>query len=182
MLSYMYTNSIAVDTQTGKPSSLVQSVLQIDQDINDTSLELSKTRSSIILTLDQLMRTYNDCIEQCIKILEQAKLGVVSRAARAQARHLALVAEGFEGKLRIMHFDVLDQLYDPETLTAIEKYKAHLKNVRIKLLQRQKIAQDELENYASSGQQMKAMVGEYGKTLREIEIATKDIRKLGVDI
>jgi len=181
-LARVLTFLLVDDGQSKAATSLAQFVSQLSLNINDKSLELSKTRSFIISTLDELIKTYNDCIEQCIKILEQAKLGVVSRAARAQARHLALVAEGFEGKLQIMHFDVLDQLYDPETLMAIERYKSHLKNVRIKLLQRQKIAQDELDSYTSSGQHMKTMVGEYGRMVRSIEAVNKDLRKLGAGI
>ncbi|KAK6504856.1 hypothetical protein TWF481_006792 [Arthrobotrys musiformis] len=130
------------------------------------------------LRLTTLLRTQ---ISTTIKLIEQTKHGLSSRAQKSQARHLALVSESLEGKIKIMYFEQLDRMYDDDTTGALAFYKEHLEDVKIRLKKQARKAEGELEEYEGFGEGVKRDVVRYAKVLDELESVKGEIRRLDGD-
>ncbi|KAF3911409.1 hypothetical protein ABW20_dc0103059 [Dactylellina cionopaga] len=120
-------------------------------------------------------------ISSLIKLIEQTKHGITSRAQKTQAKHLSLVSESLEGKVKIMYFEQLDKIYDDDTIGSLEFYHEHLEDAKIRLKKREKGLEEELLEYEGFGEQVKRDVGKYAKILEEIERTKLDIKRLGGD-
>lgn len=62
--------------------------------------ELPAARRRMAMTAAEVLAARAALIEQVVILLERAKHGALARAAKAQADHLATVAEGMEGKIQ----------------------------------------------------------------------------------
>lgn len=58
------------------------------------------------ITAAEVLAARAALIEQVVILLERAKHGALARAAKAQADHLATVAEGMEGKVQYVTYKV----------------------------------------------------------------------------
>lgn len=61
--------------------------------------ELPAARRELAATAAQLMSVRAEVLERMVIILERAKHGALARAVRTRAEHLAVVAQGIEGKV-----------------------------------------------------------------------------------
>jgi diphthamide biosynthesis protein 3 len=61
--------------------------------------ELPAARRKLAATAAQVVALRAGVLERSVVILERAKYGALARATRAKAEHLAIVAQGVEGKL-----------------------------------------------------------------------------------
>lgn len=61
--------------------------------------ELPAARREMAATAAQLMSVRAAVLERMIVVLERAKHGALARAVKARAEHLAIVAQGIEGKV-----------------------------------------------------------------------------------
>ncbi|KAF3313799.1 hypothetical protein TWF173_005630 [Orbilia oligospora] len=130
------------------------------------------------LHLTTLLRTQ---ISTTIKLIEQTKHGLSSRAQKSQAKHLALVSESLEGKVKIMYFEQLDRIYDDDTTGALAFYKEHLEDVKVRLKKQGRKAEGELEEYEGFGEGVKRDVVRYAKVLDELERVTLEVQRLEGD-
>ncbi|KAK6359448.1 hypothetical protein TWF696_000606 [Orbilia brochopaga] len=135
----------------------------------------SLRRSTALADLHRLL------LSTTIQLIERQKHGIPSRAAKAQARHLALVADSLDGKLRIMHLEALERTYDPDTNATLAFYKEHLEDAKTRLRRRAARAEGELSEYEGFGEQMKRDVERYAALLEELDRTKADIRRLGGD-
>ncbi|KAF3933371.1 hypothetical protein ABW19_dt0205215 [Dactylella cylindrospora] len=120
-------------------------------------------------------------ITTLIRLIEQTKHGITARATKTQAKHLSLVSESLEGKVKIMQYEALERMYDADTTDALEFYKEHLEDVKTRLKGRMRKAEGELEEYRGFGEGEEARKGvvRYAKLLEEIERTRKEVRRLG---
>ncbi|CEJ62371.1 hypothetical protein PMG11_10872 [Penicillium brasilianum] len=148
--------------------------------------ELPAARRELAATAAQLMSVRAEVLERMVVVLERAKHGALARAVRARAEHLAVVAQGIEGKVEVLKLETAAALYTPETLDALEKYRVHLRDTTARLDERQAVAVEELKQYHieesgvdGDGGALVEIASRYGDLLREVENVRMEIARLG---
>ncbi|EAW10501.1 uncharacterized protein ACLA_049730 [Aspergillus clavatus NRRL 1] len=158
--------------------------------------ELPAARTKMATTAAEVLATRAEILEQTVVLLERAKHGALSRATKAKAEHLSMVAQGAEAKLSIMKYDIAGTIYTPEVIAALTRYRQHLQETRKRLEEKEKRTLAELEAYEgvdsagidssrpSRGIQhfesgpMKEIARRYGSLIKEIEAVKLEIRRL----
>ncbi|KAI9849012.1 MAG: hypothetical protein M1837_005903 [Sclerophora amabilis] len=149
----------------------------------DSHEQLAAQRIKLTTTACAVLDAHVRLFEAIIRVLEQTKHGSVARNVKAQAEHLAVVAESMEAKLRLMKHDALSAIYTEEVRTALTRYEDHLQDTDVRMRQRQKTAEEELARYASKGgDDMKDIVARYDGVLKETEAIRMDIKRLGGEV
>lgn len=65
--------------------------------------ELPTARKQMAATAAEVLAMRAQVLERTVVLLERAKHGALSRAMKSKAEHLATVAQGIEGKLKLVH-------------------------------------------------------------------------------
>ena len=88
----------------------------------------------------------------------------------------------------VTKLDILGKLHTPETVSALENYRRHLRTVSVKLEERRAAAVAELEGYGADGDgesgkgretgQVGDIAQQYGKLVKEIEAVKMEIGRL----
>jgi diphthamide biosynthesis protein 3 len=84
----------------------------------------------------------------------------------------------------VTKLDILAQIYSPETIAALDRYRQHLGDVRERLEERQALVSEELKAYDVDGRggqetgSMAEVVQRYGELIREVEAVKVEIRRL----
>lgn len=137
-------------------------------------------------------------LERTVVLLERAKHGALARATKAKAEHLATVAQGVEGKLKfafpffsscqsetnlnsVMKFDISSAIYTPETISALTRYRQHLRATRERLEERRELAMEELDSYNAESRGSGPLVQiarQYGDLIKEMETVWMEISRL----
>ncbi|KAI9777096.1 MAG: hypothetical protein M1839_009052 [Geoglossum umbratile] len=153
-------------------STLRQTLLSQQDSLSTNHLSLTATSCTVL-------STHRNLLETIIRTLEQTKHGSVARGARAHAEHLSIVAESMDAKLKILEHEALREIYPPAVQSALKNYEEHLRDMRRRLKERERKAEEEVGRYEGKGVDMKVLVARYGGLLREIEATRGDIRRLG---
>ncbi|TPX25734.1 hypothetical protein DIZ76_011191 [Coccidioides immitis] len=157
------------------------------------SVDLPAAQRQLAVTGAEVLSAHTRVMERMIQVLERTKHGSLARAGKARAEYLAAVAEGLDGKVRIMQQDILSSIYTPETLSALQSYRRYLHDTRVQLEEREKKALQELETYEVANNSSRAggdsrgtragALGDipkrYGSLIREVEAVRMEIRRLG---
>ncbi|KZF19938.1 hypothetical protein L228DRAFT_31640 [Xylona heveae TC161] len=163
--------------------SLISSLPQELATRRAETLEKQESLLSQRLALGQLacriLEAHKEYLETIIRFLEQSKHGNFSRGLKAQAEHLAALADIMDGKLQILESDAISQIYTPDVQSALCHYYNHLKDTITRLQQRRKTANEILGQYESAGPGMNEIASKYGQFQKEIEAARADIQRLG---
>lgn len=137
--------------------------------------ELPVARRKMAATAAEVVAVRARVLERTVVTLERAKHGALARATKAKAEHLAVVAQGVEGKLeyvlpfrvsafslaviflvglvffndldRVTKLEIAATLYTPETLAALSRYRQHLRQTKERLQHRRKMTIQELRAY-----------------------------------
>ncbi|EKV04888.1 zf-CSL-domain-containing protein [Penicillium digitatum] len=109
--------------------------------------ELPVARRKMAATAAEVVAVRARVLERTVVTLERAKHGALARATKAKAEHLAVVAQGVEGKLEVTKLEIAATLYTPETLAALARYRQHLRQTRERLQHRRKMTVQELRAY-----------------------------------
>lgn len=85
----------------------------------------------------------------------------------------------------VMKLDILAQVYTPETIAALGRYRQHLGDVRERLAERQTLASEELQAYdgreggsKQATEPMDEIVQRYVALVKEVEAVKKEISRL----
>jgi len=105
--------------------------------------------------------------------------GALQKGTLAKATYLGLLAESMRGKVGVVRFDVLGEVYDEEAIGALDNYRVHLTDTNLRLVARKRVAEGELERYGAAGADMVGLVEKYAALLRGVESVGRDIRRLG---
>lgn len=174
---------------------------------------LPEARRDVAATAAKLMAVRAGILERMVVVLERAKHGALARAVRARAEHLAVVAQGIEGKVeyvpvpllilslsmvvlggtfcrlvltcrRVAKLEIAATLYTPETVAALERYRAHLGDARARLEEQRGLAAEELGRYgdvggSGDGGALVEIARRYGELVREVESVRMEIARLG---
>ncbi|RHZ50065.1 uncharacterized protein CDV56_103197 [Aspergillus thermomutatus] len=109
--------------------------------------QIPAARARMAITAAKVLATRAEILKQTVVLLERVKHGALSRATKAKAEHLALVAQGVEAKLSIMKLDTAATIYTPEVVTALDRYRQHLRETRERLEEKQGNVLEELKAY-----------------------------------
>ncbi|KAI9839579.1 MAG: hypothetical protein M1819_002205 [Sarea resinae] len=139
-------------------------------------------RIELVNLATKVLAAHRELQETTIRVLEQTKHGSVSRAAKARAEHLAVVAEGMDAKLRLTKQDALNSIYTPPVRSALKNYLVHLQDSESRLEQRRAAAERELQRYEAAGDDMDEITARYATFLKEMEEVAADIKRLGGNI
>ncbi|KAF7177028.1 hypothetical protein CNMCM7691_004569 [Aspergillus felis] len=167
---------------------------------NLRQIQLSRipaARARMAITAAKVLETRAEILKHTVVLLERVKHGALSRATKAKAEHLALVAQGVEAKLSIMKLDTAATLYTPEVVAALDRYRQHLRETRERLEEKQgKVleglkayegvdseahepsARNEKEHFESGP--MREIARRYGSLIKEIEAVKLEIQRLSV--
>ncbi|GES61794.1 zf-CSL-domain-containing protein [Aspergillus terreus] len=158
------------------------------QRLRETQLsDLPAARARMAATAAEVLAMRTAVLERTVTLLERAKHGALARATKAKAEHLAMVAQGVEGKLSVMQLEISNTIHTPEVTAALGRYREHLQNVRARLEERRVKAQEELDAYAAADSDASRHVGSgpvreiarrYGALLKEMEDVRMEIQTL----
>ncbi|KAL5046833.1 hypothetical protein BDW71DRAFT_60246 [Aspergillus fruticulosus] len=150
--------------------------------------ELAVARARMAATAAEVLAMRALILERTLTLLERAKHGAMARATKAKAEHLATVARGVEGKLRVMRLDALAAIHTPEVNAALSNYCQHLRDARARLKERRRFALEELKAYedvdsstirgAAKSRHVIEIARRYGSLVREIEDVKSEIQRL----
>ncbi|GAB1192306.1 hypothetical protein APSETT444_001497 [Aspergillus pseudonomiae] len=155
--------------------------------------ELPAARTRMAATAGEVLATRAAVLERTVVLLERAKHGALARATKAKAEHLATVARGVEGKLRMTKLDICATIHTPETIAALSRYRQHLQGTRERLVERKASALEELNAYEvddsgvndravtrgrSATGPIREITRQYGDLIREIEDVRSEIERL----
>ncbi|RPB00984.1 hypothetical protein L873DRAFT_1827357 [Choiromyces venosus 120613-1] len=105
--------------------------------------------------------------------------GSMRKGVLAKATYLSLLAESMRGKVGVVRFDALGEVYDEEAVGALENYRVHLTDTNLRLVARKRVVEGELERYNAAGADMRGLVERYAALLRGVESVVRDIKRLG---
>ncbi|KAL5001959.1 hypothetical protein BDV10DRAFT_140796 [Aspergillus recurvatus] len=150
--------------------------------------ELAAARSRLAARAAEVLAMRASILERTVTLLERTKHGAMARATKAKAEHLATVARGVEGKLRVMRLDALAAIHTPEVNAALSRYCQHLRDTRARLEERRRFALEELKAYedvdsstirgAAKSGPIVEIARQYGSLVREIEDVKSEIQRL----
>ena len=139
--------------------------------------DLAATRLDITHESGKVHELYRQVLTSSIRLLEQEIHGSVSRASKAKADYLAVVAEGMAKKLGIQHQQLLSQVYSNDLQEVLHERSEELsredRSIRRKLDQ----AQEKLQQYRA-GRGMEGMADEYAEILSETARVREEITRL----
>ncbi|KAJ6017140.1 hypothetical protein N7451_000519 [Penicillium sp. IBT 35674x] len=153
--------------------------------------ELPSARRQMASTAAEVLSVQAQVMERTVILLERVKHGALARATKARAEHLAVVAQGVEGKLEVTKLEVAATLYTPETLSALGRYQQHLRETRARLDERSEIAIEELRRYGDvegaasesasidRSSTFAEIARRYGVLAKEVERVKLEIARLG---
>lgn len=84
-----------------------------------------------------------------------------------------------DAKLQIMSLETRAQIYTPEAQAALNKYKEHLVDTRVRLGERERVARIRLGEYEGGGEAVREVARRYAGVLKKMETVRGDIRRLG---
>ncbi|CAG8079206.1 unnamed protein product [Penicillium olsonii] len=147
-------------------------------------VEIPAARRKMAVTAAEVVALQTRILERTVVILERAKYGALARATRAKADHLAIVAQGVEGKLEITKLEIGAMIYSPETVAALSRYKVHLGDVAEHLEERKNTAIADLKALGDpelcdlDGGTLDDIKSRYGTLAREVELVKGEIAQL----
>ncbi|CAG8277465.1 unnamed protein product [Penicillium salamii] len=147
-------------------------------------VEVPAARRKMAVTAAEVIALQTHILERTVVILERAKYGALARATRAKADHLAIVAQGVEGKLEVTKLEIGAMIYSPETVAALSRYKMHLVETAERLEELRKAATADLKALGDpdlcglDGGALDDIKSRYGTLAREVELVKAEIAQL----
>lgn len=139
--------------------------------------ELAAARLEVNHEITQVHDLYKQILASSIRLLEQTIHGSVSRASKAKAEYLAIVAEGMAKKLGIQHQQLLSQLYSGDLQEELQERSAEMAREERSATRKCGEASEKLEQYRA-GRGMEDMADEYAAILSETARVREEIARL----
>ena len=159
------------------PTKTPEALAELSKTVAAYKTDLAATRLDITHESGKVHELYRQVLTNTIRLLEQEIHGSVSRASKAKADYLAVVAEGMAKKLGIQHQQLLSQVYSNDLQEVLQQRSEELsredRNIRRKL----DLAQEKLQQYRA-GRGMEGMANEYAEILSETARVREEITRL----
>ncbi|KAI9837637.1 MAG: hypothetical protein M1838_004779 [Thelocarpon superellum] len=152
--------------------------------IAELETDISRSRTSIANTTSSILELYTALLERSIRILEQTKLGTMTRGVKAQSTHLAAVAQALDSKMLISKAETESQIYTPAARNALQSYSGHLQRTQTLLHERIQAATSLLRQYqgvSGGGEgegEMMPLVARYKALLEDGAALKADLARL----
>jgi hypothetical protein len=146
---------------------------------------LQRSREALAARQTDVARLSIRCLgvyNSIVRFLTSHPLPALQKAVVAKSAPLAIVTESMAGKLRVLRFDALEAIYDPDALDALENYRMHLTDTSSRLVARRRIVEEELKRYEKAGSDMRGLVEKYSTIMRSVDAVGKDIKRLGGEV
>ena len=79
---------------------------------------------------------------------------------------------------RVLKLEAFQSIYNPEFRVAIESYRNHLAQIKVRLIARERSSKEKLGQYKDLGQNMGEIANRYNKLVQEVEKVKAEINKL----
>lgn len=139
--------------------------------------DLAATRLDITRESGNVHDLYKQILASSIQLLEQTIHGSVSRASKAKAEYLAIVAEGMAKKLGIQYQQLLSQVYSNDLQDVLQERSEEMSREERSMKRKIDAADEKLQQYRA-GRGMEGMANEYAAILSETARVREEITRL----
>jgi len=150
---------------------------ELSRSVTVYKTDLAATRLDITHESGKVHELYRQVLTSSIRLLEQEIHGSVSRASKAKADYLAVVAEGMAKKLGIQHQQLLSQVYSNDLQEVLHERSEELSREDRSIRRKRDQAQEKLQQYRA-GRGMEGMANEYAEILSETARVREEITRL----
>jgi len=150
---------------------------ELSRSVTVYKTDLAATRLDITHESGKVHELYRQVLTSSIRLLEQEIHGSVSRASKAKADYLAVVAEGMAKKLGIQHQQLLSQVYSNDLQEVLHERSEELSREDRSIRRKRDQAQEKLQQYRA-GRGMEGMADEYAEILSETARVREEITRL----
>jgi hypothetical protein len=155
-----------------------RTLAELSKSISTLKSDLATARLDITHESSTVHELYKQILASGIRLLEQTIHGSVSRASKAKAEYLAIVAEGMAKKLGIQHQQLLAQLYSGDLQKELQERSAEMSREERTTRKKIAIAEEKLEQYRGAGRGMEGLADEYAEILVETARVREEIARL----
>lgn len=160
-----------------EPGKVPETLAELSRSVAAYGSDLAATRLDITSESGKVHDLYKQILASSIRLLEQTIHGSVSRASRAKAEYLAIVAEGMTKKLGIQYQQLLSQAYSSDLQDFLQDRSEELSREERSIKRKIGAADEKLQQYrASKG--MEGMAHEYAAILSETARVREEITRL----
>lgn len=169
--------------QTISPNSkpdhaqILQTLTELNKSTATDRTGIAATHLNIAHESNQVHELYRQILSSSVRLLEQTIHGSVSRASKAKAEYLAIVAEGMAKKLGMQYQQLLSQVYSGKMQDELRERFAEMSREERSIRRKIESADEKLEQYRS-GRGMEGIANEYAEILGETTRVRGDIAKL----
>lgn len=160
-----------------KPANTPEALAELSKTVAAYRSDLAATRLDITHETGRVHDLYKQILGNSIRLLEQEIHGSVSRASKAKAEYLAVVAEGMAKKLGIQHQQLLSQVYSNDLQDVLQERSEELSREERSTKRKLDGAHEKLQQYRA-GRGMEGMANEYAEVLSETARVREEIARL----
>ena len=159
------------------PSKTLQALTELSRSAAAHRSDLAATQLDITHEAGKVHDLYKQILASSIQLLEQTIHGSVSRASKAKAEYLAIVAEGMAKKLGVQYQQMLSQLYSSDLQGMLQERSEELSRQDRAIRRKIEGADEKLQQYRA-GRGMEGMASEYAEILSETARVREEIARL----
>ncbi|KAL7785150.1 hypothetical protein V8C37DRAFT_394716 [Trichoderma ceciliae] len=165
------------------PSYLHRHVASLPKDFANLNASLSAAEETLgaarirtITSLTRLLQVFSECLTCLVRSLE-AKHGVIARSLELRASDISLEAQRAEKQAEQMMWKLRKEVYTPESISALQHYVTHLKDANVRITERVRKLQVDLEAHGEYSQDETGDDQEEERTSRDAPEMYKDVGK-----
>ena len=159
-------------------NSLAQDVSNLETKVSARRQDLLNARLEVIKSLDDLTICHSQALIHLIRCLE-VKHGVVARSLELRASEVCLRAQRTDLEVQQALSSWRREVYTPDVVTALKNYAAHLRDAKIRGLERLRGLQAELGEYGvgvNGAENKEKTMRELAKRYEQLKTEKSDIR------
>jgi hypothetical protein len=160
-----------------EPVRTPDTLTDLSRSVATYKTDLAATRLDITHESGKVHELYRQVLASSIRLLEQEIHGSVSRASKAKADYLAIVAEGMAKKLGIQHQQLLSQVYSNDLQDVLQERSEELSREDRSIRRKLDLVQEKLQQYRA-GRGLEGMANEYAEILSETARVREEIARL----
>lgn len=159
-------------------ASLPSSLTKLVASLAAAEQALTASRLQTLASLTALLALHTQALTLLIRALE-AKHGVIARSLELRASEVSLTAQRCELEAQQALYSLRREVYTPETIAALKRYAAHLRDARIRSEERIKGLKAELGEYGvgvDGGEGKEKVMKEMSRVYREMGRQMDDVK------
>lgn len=178
---------------SSNPASVQRHIPALENDYASLRDQLGVSRAKLLAsrlravsTLTQLLHMYAEILARLVRCLE-AKHGPVAQSLELRAAEVTLLAQKAESEAAQTLVGLQDDVYSPEVVSALRTYGAHLRDAKMRAVERVRNMQRELREYgvdaddgggSAKEKMMREMAKAHEEIGRQVDEATLDLERL----